>query len=495
MLKLHSSLFLSLLALGTIFVLSNAHADQLSPKSLSENAVVEYPFGHERDNWFGIFFKQRRVGYMHHRLQVPKENSTLISSVMKKQIQIEGGLKVSISEELLFSSEAPYPLVEGSFRITRGTESSSLRYSAEEQHAVVTRITNGTERETKSNRIEYGLSDYLAVERCVHRSARPCSTESLRALELKNLKLLNKRVRVEPLSTKGARIAPSALYEATLYSEDEETESKHYLDAKGHPVVVFLGGDFRAVREEKSNALEIRSLPRPKQLAEVKVDQTLKRPDSIKRLVLEVDGPLPTLIETSVRQKIQRLPKANNFRLETNDTSEMDVSQSEQNIDEYLGETLDYPVHDPEIVALSRRIVDGAYSDSGKVVRLLRFVSQHLKNSDQAHLSVLKSLKRQSGNCRDHARLFTTLARAAGIPTREVAGLVYSDDTSQSFSPHSWNEVLIAGRWLSIDPTFNKQKLNPTYISFGVGRDGLHNLIRAIGKISLRVVQISYHEV
>lgn len=481
--------------MGTFLVPLSAYAEESSLTRVSNSAQFEHPFGENRDSWFGLFFQDKRVGHLHHQLLAPEPNAKHFRALMKKQIQIEGGTTVAISEKLLFSPQTPHILVEGSFKITRNGHSSSVLYRREKSSSSVTKNLNGTERTVRSEHIDYTLNDFLRVESCVSTQSLPCSSVPLLSLELKNLTLHQKQLVVSPLSEEKVEFAQEAAYEAKLYGENGSEESTHYLDRSGRPLLVHLGGEFRAVREEKALALRTQNLPDPKELASVRIDQTLEQPDRIKRLVLEVDGPLPRLVQTSVRQRVIDSGKANSFHLETTLETDSEKVENKEQINEYLVETLDYPVQDPTILALSRKIVRGAYSDSGKVVRLLRFVSQHLNKSDSAHLSVLHSLEQRSGNCRDHARLFTTLARAAGIPTREVAGLVYDNEERQSFAPHSWNEVLVAGRWLSIDPTFNKQQLNPTYISFGVGADGLQNLIHAIGKISLKVLQISYHEV
>jgi transglutaminase-like putative cysteine protease len=88
--------------------------------------------------------------------------------------------------------------------------------------------------------------------------------------------------------------------------------------------------------------------------------------------------------------------------------------------------------------------------------------------------------------------LFTTLARALKIPTREVTGLMYDKKGSRSFAPHSWNEVLLGSTWVAVDPSFNRFGINPTYISFGSGAEGRNNFLRTIGKLSFRVVEVTY---
>ena len=62
-------------------------------------------------------------------------------------------------------------------------------------------------------------------------------------------------------------------------------------------------------------------------------------------------------------------------------------------------------------------------------------------------------LRTRRGDCSEHARLFVALARAAGIPAREVTGLAWIGDDVRAFGRHSWAEVELDGRWREVDPT------------------------------------------
>ena len=50
-----------------------------------------------------------------------------------------------------------------------------------------------------------------------------------------------------------------------------------------------------------------------------------------------------------------------------------------------------------------------------------------------------------------------------------MTGLVYMGDEVQAFGGHAWNEVVIDGKWVPIDATWNETTLNPTHITFGHG--------------------------
>ena len=76
-------------------------------------------------------------------------------------------------------------------------------------------------------------------------------------------------------------------------------------------------------------------------------------------------------------------------------------------------------------------------------------------------------LKTKSGDCGEHAVLLVALARAAGLPAREVVGLVYGESLG-AFAYHAWAEVWL-GRWVALDPTFGQFPADPTHLAFAKG--------------------------
>jgi hypothetical protein len=68
--------------------------------------------------------------------------------------------------------------------------------------------------------------------------------------------------------------------------------------------------------------------------------------------------------------------------------------------------------------------------------------------------TAVQVLKDKKGTCRDYSFAFAALARAAGIETRVVYGDAWNS-ALKKYEKHAWNEVFIAGQWLSIDTTWD----------------------------------------
>ncbi len=111
------------------------------------------------------------------------------------------------------------------------------------------------------------------------------------------------------------------------------------------------------------------------------------------------------------------------------------------------------------------------------VVNYLKYDSQRVSNGDFKRLGSLNALSTPDlALCSEFTDLFITLARAAGIPAREIVGFAYSENEDlrpRSFGTllHAWPEYYDGSLgWVMVDPTwqntsggvdyFNKMDLN-----------------------------------
>ena len=98
----------------------------------------------------------------------------------------------------------------------------------------------------------------------------------------------------------------------------------------------------------------------------------------------------------------------------------------------------------------------------------------------------LEALDTKRGDCNEHAVLFTALARAAGLPSRVAAGVVYLDN---AFYYHAWSEVWL-GEWVAVDPAFRQFPADATHLKFIQGGPEEHlALLKVIGQVGMEVVE------
>jgi len=157
----------------------------------------------------------------------------------------------------------------------------------------------------------------------------------------------------------------------------------------------------------------------------------------------------------------------------------------------YLQPAQGIPSDAPEIIAKKGEILGAETNPTRSVQLLAEWVAKKIEGTVTDSQSPLETLKSGKGNCQSHARLYTALARAAGIPTRLVSGLVYAP--GQGFLYHSWVESYLNG-WVPVDPTFGQTPADLTHIKLveGDSPDELSVLAGVIGRVQMKIVEKSY---
>ena len=140
---------------------------------------------------------------------------------------------------------------------------------------------------------------------------------------------------------------------------------------------------------------------------------------------------------------------------------------------ELLTSTEFWPADDSEILNLAKKIIKGCQRDEDKVEAILKWLSpdKNIKFGGPvggSRWGVKKVLKQRFGQCWDFSDCFVTLARASGIPCRQVAGWLYGS------CGHIWAEVLLDGKgWQQVDPTGGSiLKCGIYYIPYFTSEDG-----------------------
>ena len=154
-----------------------------------------------------------------------------------------------------------------------------------------------------------------------------------------------------------------------------------------------------------------------------------------------------------------------------------------------LASSISIPSDNPKIIALATKIVGDAPTDFEKVSRIVKWIFTNLektmaKNSDNA----LDILDKKAGDCTEHTLLFVTLARALGIPSREVGGIAYmAGEKVPKMAWHAWAEFHDGKQWLTADPTWNQTLVDGTHIKFSEGSTDL-KWLNILGGLTLQVI-------
>ncbi|MBE0593778.1 MAG: transglutaminase domain-containing protein [Gemmatimonadales bacterium] len=141
---------------------------------------------------------------------------------------------------------------------------------------------------------------------------------------------------------------------------------------------------------------------------------------------------------------------------------------------------------DPRIQAQARLILGRTRTPERLATALVDWVYAELdKRITVSVPSAVEVLETKRGDCNEHTVLYVALARAAGLPARTAAGLVYVDGR---FFYHAWPEVYLDG-WVAVDPTFGQFPADAAHLRFTIG--GLARqmeLIQLVGRLQLTVI-------
>lgn len=174
------------------------------------------------------------------------------------------------------------------------------------------------------------------------------------------------------------------------------------------------------------------------------------------------------------------------------DSGQNEASPKTGSQDKYLKPAEKIEADAPEIMVKAKEIIAARNTDEEKARALAAWTADWLKDTVDDGGGALASLKARYGNCQTHSRLYTALARAAGIPTRFVSGLVSLE--GKGFLYHSWAESFLNGKWVTVDPTYNQLPADPTHIKLFEGhtQEEMAPIIAIIGRISIKLLEAKY---
>jgi len=123
----------------------------------------------------------------------------------------------------------------------------------------------------------------------------------------------------------------------------------------------------------------------------------------------------------------------------------------------------------PNHPAIRQQLIDirGDEKDAYVIVEsITKWISSNIKFVVNAPtLSGPEVLEKKTGHCMHYAILFASLARAAGVPTKVVTGLLNLKPDPHRWAGHMWNEVWV-GEWIAVDPTRGEFVTGPSHIKF-----------------------------
>ena len=236
----------------------------------------------------------------------------------------------------------------------------------------------------------------------------------------------------------------------------------------------------------------------------ISTDRPVKDQERISSMTLLLSGlSRKDLIPSDERQKVSGIEKKGAGKnssyaasIDTIKIAEKSIEKTERpapavGMVDYLRSSFEAQSDDPLIIKTAREIVGDEPDVYGSAVKINRWVYKNVEKKFVDTFSAVATLKSLEGECQSHTNLFAALAKAVGIPTRTVSGIVYSKQFG-GFLYHAWPEIY-AGRWIAMDPTFGQDIADATHVKLIEGELSKQlQLFEFIGKIGVDVVSTEY---
>jgi len=228
-------------------------------------------------------------------------------------------------------------------------------------------------------------------------------------------------------------------------------------------------------------------------LTSVKPNRVIDHPRDVKSMDVVIDGLTDSKMVISDSRQTANVLKANPGEVQFSIKAEHFNAKKASNLPpsttyfhDYLVST-PYVDHDvPDVAAQSRAIVESERNPYTACSKIRAWVYGNLKA--KADIGITRSasdvLKSKVGVCRDYAILFAALARSAGIPSKVVSGLLYTDG---AFYYHAWVECYV-GKWMPFDATLPSDFVDATHIKLAEGdATTMFGLAKVIGTLKVDI--------
>lgn len=442
----------------------------------------------ESDSWMNIFQNGRKIGYSHTTLS-KREKGYIIKETlyirintmgMIQDINMNTGGRLNLDYSL---SSFDFEIRSGRFRFTvNGTVKDDMlsvnTQSTDSSHHIDIRIkdkiyvTSGIVHAIRYDELEPGESFAFQIFDPLSMGQESIDVKVIGKEEILNMGTLKK--------AKKLAIAFKGTTQQVWIGEGNEI-----LKEKG-----MLGISFeRATREDVLFGSSIESSQDLTKVASIPSHVEIKDVRKLKRLELEINGIHQKGIHLNGGRQIfkDNILVINKETL-TDLISSMDIESLNHSEKKFLMPSLFVQSDHPKIINLVNKII--AYDDNPleRANKIVDWIHKNIEKRPVLSLpDAVSTLTHRVGDCNEHAVLLAALARAAGIPTKVEAGLVYLNGR---FYYHAWN-LLYLGKWITVDSLFNQIPADVTHIRLISGASSQQaDLINIIGKIKLRINKV-----
>lgn len=450
-----------------------------------EISTVNLP--HAKETWMNIFQGNRKIGFSHTGLSAENDGYHLQETVLMRINTM--GMVQDIQLKTRGRLKNDYSLADFDFNISSGRFSFHVDGSLFGDVLTINSASAGSQR-----RMEIRLENkpYLLAGITAAMAAIELKAGDRYAFDIFDPATMGQTpVIVEIIGQENLNIAGSQKTATQVVLNFKGTSQTAWIDESGD--VLREKGLFgiqleKTTRQDALEGFGMQASSDLTAMASVASNVMLENPDQLASLKFQING----IVDKRVRLDGGRqIFKKNVLTVNRESLTDLADNIDPADLDAfekiYLRPSAFIQSDHQNIQTLAQKIVANKNTSLEKVQALVDWVHRNIEKRPVLSLpDALSTLKNRVGDCNEHAVLFAALARAAGIPCRLEAGLVY---LKGRFYYHAWNLVYL-GRWITADALFGQVPADVSHIRLVTGSPQQQlDLMGFIGRLQLRVIK------
>jgi hypothetical protein len=441
----------------------------------------------DKETWMNIVQNNRKIGFSHARFSMEPSGYRLQETVRMRINTM--GMVQDINLKTVGRLNRDFSLADFDFKIKSGRFSFNVNGSVSGDVLTVKTNSAGTSRKAD---IPLKAKPYLL----------PTVTAAMSAAELNTGDKYTFDI-FDPATMGQTPVIVEVLEKEDLQIQGKtQPATKVVLNFKGTSQVAWIGDSGDVLREKGILGIQLEKTTREDalrnlavaasadltQAASVASNVLFEDLDHLSTLRVEISGiPLRKVQLNGGRQTL----KANTLTIVKETLVDLLSDIGDHNLENlekvFLKPGPFIQSDDQKIQTLAQEITGSHTAPLDKVRMLVDWVYKNIDKRPVLSLpDALSTLENRVGDCNEHAVLLAALSRAAGIPCRIEAGLVY---LKGRFYYHAWNLVYL-GRWIAVDAVFDQVPADVSHIRLVTGSPSQQlDLMGIIGKLQIKVIK------
>lgn len=444
------------------------------------------------ETWYGVYFNGAKIGYV--EKSVGRNDSGQTEVVEDAHFRVSmSGAKQAMRMYSKRIYDAKGALLRIDMEMNDPAQSSVFVAVVEGDSLVMKSVLGGATREDVFPRPNETLQDSLRHALWARRGPQVGDVVNFSTFEpmyQKEVSGISRIVKIEERVFNGVL---TKVYEIQSVLDLMDIESTTYVTGDGVTVEDVISSVFTTRLEPEDAAKDVDYSVDTMVSNAVLLEKPIDNPRHREWLHLLLTGPLRESHLFNDRRQTMTLENEQvDFYSVKTDLAPLPIPTlpvTEESVQHYVKPSAYVQSDDPKLIEKARDIV-GDETDALKAAqKLCDWVNKNMRNVFSARLSnALEALESLEGDCTEHTVLFVGLARAIGLPAREVAGLIYVEGNPPGFYFHQWASVWL-GDWIDVDPAFNQLPVDVTHIRLAEGdlfRQA--KILPLIGRLGIKVL-------